>query len=192
MIGIVGGDYGSHFNLASQPHCRAAARIRKRITPFFHPKKPCSIVQWELHVAACKGHQVIVIIQVTSGIVVDTDQKRFRSELRDFHSGVWSSTFYTHAQLKAEVHKNVVQFWHDESEARDRTKRKVGLLTLVLTLGPGFLVLGLLVCEYLHLARLEHYWYLVFLAVATILAGLPLLYMVIFGLRTGKAPRHNE
>jgi hypothetical protein len=133
---------------------------------------PCSIVQWEFHVAACKGRQVIAMVQDSSGIAVDPDQDRFRCELRDFHTGVWCTEFSNQGQLQAEIHSHIVRLWHDESQERAQLSKRSGIFVF----GSGCLAVGLFLCRELRLWRFEHDWPLLIFAAATILASLPLLY----------------
>jgi hypothetical protein len=139
LVGVLGPRYGSEYpfgdtlEINGKPS-RRMRRINKLRNQFHHPSAPCSIVEWEFHVAHYHGLEIMPFVkQLPDESYSDKRQRDFVHRLLGFRSEYWCGFYDDTADLEARVKTCLLKFnaeHIDRSRAQERAMRNALLITV--------------------------------------------------------------
>lgn len=167
LLGILGADYGHQLPAGTS---QIMSRLGKRWSPFYRPGQPCSIVEWEFHVALCSGLGMLPLLKrLAPEDYPDVRQREFIERVRAFRPGLWCKFFSDLDEFEQLVEQCVLLFDREQlSQWRSRARRswtasiialvallialvaeagaQLGAWTLSRSRGVGYLLLVTIMC----------------------------------------------
>jgi Domain of unknown function (DUF4062) len=147
LIGILGASYGTQLPAGQN---QSINRLEKRRSPFYHPARPCSIVEWEFHMAFCKKIRILPLLKsLASEEYSDIRQREFVGRVQAFRTGLTCDFFSDLSEFEQVVEKCVLAFNRNQlSRLRSRESFYRFVITiavaacLIAAVGIGGTLLG--------------------------------------------------
>jgi hypothetical protein len=184
LVGIVGPVYGSPVperdgqgpTIAVLQSRRIADRLGRRSSPFYHPTQPCSIVEWEFHVAYCCGLEMMPFVkQLHADRYSDPRQQEFVGRLQGFRTGLWCNFFSDADDFVSRVEKCILIFAREQL-ARSRSRERVSRVSHLITLLSSLVALATFGGEELGIWSLSRHAGPIYLLIVSVVSAFTVLF----------------